>query len=95
MLPDMHRGERRRDEAWRDALPSRENYGYGVMAFPSIRGRWIGHTGRQPGASAIVIASPDKHLSLAVMTNVKGWNGYISFIDQIRAIVEEAVQTEP
>ena len=89
MLPDASQNERPRNEAWRDALPSGENYGYGLMAFPSIRGRWIGHTGRQPGASAIVIASPDKRLSLAVMTNVKGWNGYISFIDRIRAIVED------
>lgn len=92
MLPDSLHTERPQNEAWRDALPSRENYGYGVMGFPSIRGRWIGHTGRQPGASVIVIASPDKRLSVAVMTNVKGWNGYISFIDRIRRIVEAAEQ---
>ena len=81
-----------REEAWRDAIPARENYGYGVMGFPSIGRRWIGHTGRQPGASAIVIASPEKRLSIAVLTNAKGWNGYISFVDRLRAIVES---TEP
>jgi serine beta-lactamase-like protein LACTB len=95
MLPDSRRPARPQNETWRDAIPSRENYGYGVMAFPSIEGQWIGHTGRQPGASTIVIASIEERLSLAVLTNAKGWNGYISFIDRLRAIVESADQPSP
>jgi CubicO group peptidase (beta-lactamase class C family) len=83
MVPQQSRNDRQRVDAWRDAIPSRANYGYGLMAFPSIEGRWIGHTGRQPGASAIVITSIDKSLSIAVLSNVKGWNGYISFDDRL------------
>ncbi len=89
MLPKVSEIDWSGEDAWRDAIPSRESYGYGVMAFPRIQGRWIGHTGRQPGASVIVIASPDTRMSIAVMTNVKGWNGYVSFIDRVRRIVEE------
>lgn len=82
-----NQGQTADSPSWRDAIPSEKNYSYGVMFFPNADGTWIGHTGRQAGASAIIILVPDKNLSIAVMSNVKGWNGYISFTEAIRAIV--------
>jgi serine beta-lactamase-like protein LACTB, mitochondrial len=72
---------------WRDAIPSKEKYGYGIMLFSDTASRWIGHTGRQAGASAIVVLIPERKLSIAVMTNAKGWNGYIDFTKKIAAII--------
>lgn len=77
--------------SWRDAIPSESKYGYGVMFFPNANGTWIGHTGRQAGASAIVILVPEENLSIAVLSNAKGWNGFISFTEKIRAIVARAM----
>ncbi len=78
--------------SWRDAIPSERKYGYGVMFFPD-RGRWwYGHTGRQAGASAIVMQAPDSDLTIAVMTNAKGWRGFISFSGALRAIAEDTLQ---
>ena len=80
--------------AWRYAIPNKFNYGYGVMLFPLENSNWIGHTGQQPGASSIVISVPEKKLSIAVLTNVKGWRGYISFMKQIENIVSKGLSLE-
>ena len=72
---------------WRDAIPSEDKYGYGVMIFPTEKGPWIGHSGQQAGASTIVMLAPNKNLAIAVLTNAKGWQGYISFPSTIREIL--------
>ncbi|QTD38076.1 beta-lactamase family protein [Polaribacter batillariae] len=74
---------------WRYAIPNKENYGYGIMIFPSEDTKRFGHTGRQAGGSAILIMIPEKKLSIAVLTNVKGWNGYISFPKKIEEVISQ------
>jgi len=78
------------ESSWRNAIPSKELYGSGEMFFPDKSHLWIGHTGRIAGGSAIVILQPKNDLSIAVLTNAKGWNGYISFIDKLKLILEES-----
>ena len=75
--------------SWRDAIPSEHRYGHGVMIFPDGKTRKIGHTGRQAGASAIVYLIPESELSIAVMSNSKGWNGYITFTKKIEKVMTE------
>jgi serine beta-lactamase-like protein LACTB len=77
--------------SWRDAIPSKEKTGYGVMIFPTGSNSWHGHSGRQAGASSIVMQAPEGDLSIAVLTNTKGWNGYMSFTAKIRAILESSL----
>ncbi len=92
-------GERDGREAdsssWRDAIPSEGKYGYGVMFFPTDDDPWLGHSGQQAGGSAIVMLAPDRNLSFAVMTNVKGWRGYISFSNTLRAILDGGLSQTP
>jgi hypothetical protein len=38
----------------------------------------IGHSGQQDGTFSIVIYTPQK-MSIAVLTNAKGWNRFMSF----------------
>ena len=75
--------------SWRHAIPSRDKYGYGIMSFPNESGLWIGHTGRQAGSSSIVVLIPDEDLSLAVLTNVKGWGGYLSLVRKLHSIIQQ------
>jgi CubicO group peptidase (beta-lactamase class C family) len=77
--------------SWRHAIPSLDAYAYGIMSFPNETQHWIGHTGRQAGASSIVVLVPDQDLSIAVLTNVKGWGGYLSLVREIHAIVERHI----
>jgi serine beta-lactamase-like protein LACTB len=79
-------------KSWRDAIPSADRYGYGVMLFSKYEDGMIGHTGRQDGGSAILILSPKSELAIAIMTNAKGWNGYIEFAMKIKDIVEKSDQ---
>lgn len=74
---------------WRDAIPSKEKYGYGVMLFPDENRLRYGHTGRQAGGSSIVMVNPEKKITIAILTNVKGWNGYMSFSKAVEAAVIE------
>ena len=74
--------------SWRYAIPSHDKYAYGIMSFPNETQLWIGHTGRQAGASSIVVLVPEQEISIAVLTNVKGWGGYLSLVREIHAIVE-------
>ncbi len=74
--------------SWRYAIPSHDKYAYGIMSFPNETQLWIGHTGRQAGASSIVVLVPEQDISIAVLTNVKGWGGYLSLVREIHAIVE-------
>lgn len=67
------------ERGWRDAMPNRARYGYGVMLWSKYLPGMIGHTGRQAGAASILVLIPEKELSIAVMTNAKGWNGYLNF----------------
>ena len=73
--------------SWRDAIPSMEKYGYGLMLYPDTNTIRIGHDGRQAGFSSIVITIPEKDITIAVLTNAKGWNGYISFTKSIEDII--------
>jgi CubicO group peptidase (beta-lactamase class C family) len=77
--------------SWRHAIPSLDAYAYGIMSFPNETQHWIGHTGRQAGASSIVVLIPDQDLSIAVLTNVKGWGGYLSLVRELHAIVERHI----
>lgn len=77
--------------SWRHAIPSLDAYAYGIMSFPNETQHWIGHTGRQAGASSIVVLVPDQDLSIAVLTNVKGWGGYLGLVREIHAIVERHI----
>lgn len=77
--------------SWRYAIPSRDRYGYGIMSFPNETQLWIGHTGRQAGTSSIIVLVPDQDISIAVLTNVKGWGGYLSLVREIHAIIERDI----
>lgn len=77
-------------KSWRDAMPSADKYGIDVMLFSKYEDGMIGHTGRQDGGSAILILSPKSELAIAIMTNAKGWNGYLGFAMKIKAIVEDS-----
>ncbi|THU38141.1 beta-lactamase family protein [Niastella caeni] len=72
---------------WRDAIPSKQKYGYGVMLFNDNETIKFGHNGRQDGGSAIVYYVPEKDLTIAVMTNAKGWNGFISLTKKIEKVI--------
>ena len=74
--------------SWRHAIPSREKYAYGLMSFPNEDALWIGHTGRQAGASSILVLVPERDLSIAILTNVKGWGGFLSLSREILSIIE-------
>lgn len=74
---------------WRYSIPSKEHYGYGVMIFPSEDTKRFGSTGRQAGGSSILVMIPEKQLTIAVLTNAKGWNGYISFTKAVEEIITE------
>lgn len=74
--------------SWRDAIPSEDKYGYGLMLWSKYDEGMYGHTGRQAGASSIVIWSPKQQIAIAVMTNAKGWNNYLPFSMKIKSIVE-------
>jgi serine beta-lactamase-like protein LACTB, mitochondrial len=78
--------------SWRDAIPSKEKYGYGVMLFNDAKTIKFGHNGRQDGGSSIVYHLPEKDLTIAVMTNSKGWNGFISFSNKIEEILIKLIQ---
>ena len=78
-----------RESSWRDAIPSKNYYGYGTMFFPSKDDMWLGHTGRIAGGSSIVLLHPKYNLSIAILTNAKGWNGYISLSNKIKAVLEQ------
>jgi len=80
-------GETENYTSWRHAIPSRDKYAYGIMSFPNEDGLWIGHTGRQAGSSSILVLVPDQGLSIAVLTNVKGWGGYLSLVRELHSIV--------
>lgn len=77
--PAMGSLDRSGPRGWRDAIPARDRYGYGLMLFSKYIDGMVGHTGRQAGGSAIVLLLPSEDLALAVMTNAKGWNGYLDF----------------
>ena len=80
-----------REPSWRDAIPSEPYYSYGMMFFPNDKNLWIGHDGQQAGASSILILIPEKNLSIAVLTNIKGWRGYMSFTQKVAKIMETVV----
>lgn len=85
-------GETENYTSWRHAVPSRDKYAYGIMSFPNEDSLWIGHTGRQAGSSSIVVLIPDEALSIAVLTNVKGWGGYLSLVREIHSIVQRQIE---
>lgn len=77
--------------SWRHAIPSREKYAYGIMSFPNEKELWIGHTGQQAGTSTILVLVPERDLSIAVLTNVKGWGGYLNFVRMIYSAVDRDI----
>lgn len=72
---------------WSDAIPSKDSYGYGVMLFPEMTNLRIGHSGRQAGADAMLVLNPTSKLSIAILSNVKGYNGELKLIEKIEAII--------
>jgi len=78
--------------SWRDAIPSKYHYGMGVMLFPNDEKSWFGHTGQQAGSSSIVFVIPDHDISIAVLTNIKGWRGYMSFTREVASILINAIE---
>ena len=79
-----------RNSIWRDAIPSQANYSHGMMLFPSLNTVRVGHSGRQAGADSMVVLDPTKKLSIAILTNVKGYNGELALIEKIEAIIATA-----
>jgi CubicO group peptidase (beta-lactamase class C family) len=77
--------------SWRHAIPSRDRYAYGIMSFPNESSLWIGHTGRQAGSSSIIVLVPDEDLSIAVLTNVKGWGGYLRLVRELHSIIQRQI----
>ena len=78
--------------SWRDAIPQEDKYGYGLMLFSKYEKGMVGHSGRQAGGSAILVLFPQDDISIAVMSNAKGWNGYINFAMKIKAIVDKELR---
>ena len=78
------------EKTWRDAMPHKARYGYGIMLWSKYEPGMIGHTGRQAGAASILILIPDKNLSIAVMSNAKGWNGYLGFVMKLLDLIEKS-----
>ena len=68
------------EKSWRDAMPNRTRYGYGIMLWSKYVPGMVGHTGRQAGAASILVLVPEQGFSIAVMSNAKGWNGYLNFV---------------
>ena len=79
--------------SWRDAIPAENKYGYGVMLFSKYRTGMHGHTGRQAGGSAVVVYVPGSQTAVAVMTNTKGWNGYLSFVMKVLKAIDQSSKT--
>jgi serine beta-lactamase-like protein LACTB, mitochondrial len=77
--------------SWIDAVPIKEKYGYGIMSLKDGSIEKFGHGGRQDGASAMVYYIPEYDLVIAVMTNAKGWNGFISFTKKLETIVLQTI----
>lgn len=75
--------------SWRDAIPSKEKYGFGLMLFSNYKKEMVGHTGRQAGGSAIIVSLPRERIAIAIMTNAKGWNSFLTFAMKIDSIVEK------
>lgn len=78
------------EKSWRDAMPDKARYGYGIMLWSKYELGMVGHTGRQAGTASILVLIPDKSLSVAVMTNAKGWNGYLGFVTKLLDIINRA-----
>jgi serine beta-lactamase-like protein LACTB len=70
-------------------VPSYQRYGYGIMLFSADDGVWFGHTGRQDGASSILVVSPDRRCAVAVMMNVRSWARGFEFVRRICAIAAQ------
>jgi CubicO group peptidase (beta-lactamase class C family) len=70
-------------------VPSYRRYGYGVMLFPTDTGTWFGHSGRQDGASTLVVVSPDRRCVVAVMMNVRSWANGFDFVRSICSILAQ------
>lgn len=81
--------------SWRDAIPSKQKYGYGVMLFNDNEIIKFGHDGRQAGGSAIVYYLPEKDLTIAVMTNSNGWNNFISLTKKIEEVITKMEVENP
>lgn len=80
------------EKTWRDAIPQADKYGYGLMLFSKYEPGLIGHTGRQAGGSAILLLQPNTGVAVAVMTNAKGWNGFLPFALKIKSIFEKYLE---
>jgi len=77
-----------RDPTWRDAIPSQKNYSHGVMLFPQTDRVNIGHSGRQAGADSMVVLDVKENISIAILANVKGYNGELQLIEKILPLIK-------
>lgn len=71
------------------SLPTAKNgktieagYGHGVDFMGAFEGS-IGHGGRQEGATTLVVLLPEEDLSIAVMTNARGWRNTNGFTQKV------------
>lgn len=63
-------------------------YGHGVDFMGAFEGS-LGHGGRQEGATTLLVFLPDENLSVAVMTNARGWGNSTEFTQKIMNALEK------
>lgn len=76
-----------RAPTWRDAIPSKQNYSHGVMQFPQANSINIGHSGRQAGSDSMLVLDPTDNIAIAILANVKGYNGGLKLIRKVQSIL--------
>ncbi len=57
-------------------------YGHGVDFMGAFAGS-LGHSGRQEGTTTLLVLLPDEDLSIAVMTNARGWRNRNEFTQKV------------
>jgi len=72
------------EETWTaTAVSGKESYGLG-FALPE-HGKFVMHSGGQPGSSTELLIIPQEHFALAVLANMDG----VQIRDLVRALLEE------
>lgn len=62
-------------------------YGHGVDFMGAFEGS-LGHGGRQEGTTTLLVLLPDQDLSVAVLTNARGWGNSNEFTQKVLDAVE-------
>ncbi|MBU2970947.1 hypothetical protein KO527_16465 [Pseudoalteromonas sp. C2R02] len=58
------------------------------MLFPQTDRVSIGHSGRQAVADSMVALDVKSNISIAILTNVKGYNGELQLIEKILPLIK-------